>query len=413
MNTRLLDAVKYAYENSPFYREHFSAVNMDDFSISDFENLPFTSKADVSLNNDSFYCVSRDEISEFVSTSGTSGTPITLALTKSDLQRLAHNEFTSLSKMGFDRTDTFQLLLTLDRQFMAGIAYYSGIIKLGARVLRNGPGGVLNQLKSIDVIKPTVLIAVPSFILKLIEYSEQHKIDLDSSSVKSIVCIGEPIHNRDFSHNNLAKSILDKWDVSLHSTYASTEMATAFYQCQSQRGCHNNDELLYTEILDENGVHVNNGESGEIVITTLGVEGMPFVRYRTGDITTYWSGDCGCGEGSIRIGPIEGRNGEMIKFRGTTIYPQNIYNALGSMPKVKNYFVKVTQEQITTTDITILLSSDDFVDFDIKEITSTLNSLLRVTPSVTLIPGTEIDKLISENSGRKKSRIRFIQNPES
>jgi phenylacetate-CoA ligase len=286
-------------------------------------------------------------------------------------------------------------------------------LKLGARVLRNGPGGVLNQLKSIEAIKPSVLIAVPSFILKLIEYSQLNGIDLKSYSVKSIVCIGEPIHNSDFSLNNLAQSIVENWDVNLLSTYASTEMATAFYQCKNQKGCHNNNELLHTEIVDEHGVHVKNGEMGEIVITTLGVQGMPFVRYKTGDVATYWSDDCGCGEDSLRIGPIEGRKDQMIKFRGTTIYPQSIYNALNSITHINNFFIEIFQDQITATEVRISLINEDVQESDKKDIASTLNSLLRVTPSIELKPREEIEGMIAKHSNRKKTRIIFIQNPES
>jgi len=190
-------------------------VNLADFSVEKFKSLPFTTKNDIAEFNDDFCCINPENISEFVSTSGTSGEPITIPLSKSDLDRLAINEATSLSKMGFDRTDTFQLLLTLDRQFMAGMAYYSGILRMGARVVRNGPGGMLNQWKSIEKIKPTVLIAVPSFISKLIEYADKNAIDYSSSSVKAIVCIGEPIHDTDFSLNALASEIARNWSVRL------------------------------------------------------------------------------------------------------------------------------------------------------------------------------------------------------
>ena len=272
MDQALRKEIKYAVENSPFYKNHFSGYKIDGMSMNDFRNLPFTTKHDVSKNNQDFYCISRKEIKEFVTTSGTSGSPITIPLSKTDLERLAINESIALTKMGFDKSDTFQLLVTLDRQFMAGIAYYSGILRMGATVLRNGPGGLIGQLKSIEDFNPTVLIAVPSFILKLVDFSKTNGFNLENSSVKAIVCIGEPIHNSDFTLNNIAQSIVDKWKVRLCSTYASTEMATAFYQCKNNLGCHNNDDLIFTEVLNENGEQVASGEIGEIVVTTIGIQ---------------------------------------------------------------------------------------------------------------------------------------------
>ena len=115
---------------------------------------------------------------EYTSTSGTLGSPVTIALTEKDLQRLAYNEFKSFTCAGGGPEDVYQLMLTLDRQFMAGMAYYSGIRKLGAGIIRVGPGVPSLQWETIFRLKPTVLVAVPSFILKLIQYAADHKIDL-------------------------------------------------------------------------------------------------------------------------------------------------------------------------------------------------------------------------------------------
>jgi phenylacetate-CoA ligase len=412
LEKKLLQTLEYVLGNSLFYQRHFSGIDLSNPSLKSFQSLPLTTKQDIAKFNDDFCCIKPENVSEFVSTSGTSGEPITITLSSSDLKRLATNEATSLSKMGFDSSDTFQMLLTLDRQFMAGIAYYSGILKLGASVVRNGPGGIVNQWKSIDKIRPTVLIAVPSFISKLIKYAEENEIDYKNSSVKSIVCIGEPIHNADFSQNILAKRITEKWGVRLCSTYASTEMATAFYQCGKNKGCHNNDDLLFTEILNDFGNPVSHGETGEIVITTLGVEGMPFVRYKTGDIATLHSDNCGCGEVSLRIGPIQGRRDQMVKFRGTTIYPQTIFNALNSISEINQYFVEILQDKITAMEIIIYLSEEEISTVKLTAIKSTLMSLMKVTPSLKLIKSSDIETMSLQQPGRKKSQISFRQMTE-
>ena len=100
--------------------------------------------------------------------------------------------------------------------------------------------------------------------------------------------------------NELSKRILDKWDVELYSTYASTEMGSAFTECTHQKGGHLHPDLLILEVLDENDQQVASGEKGEVVITTLGVEGMPLIRYRTGDICRVYFEACDCGRNTNR-----------------------------------------------------------------------------------------------------------------
>ena len=175
-------------------------------------------------------------------------------------------------------------MLTLDRQFMAGMAYYSGIRKLGAGVVRVGPGVPSLQWETIERLKPTAIVAVPSFIIKLIQYAEDNDIDINRSSVKKAICIGENIRNERLEPNILNRKITEKWNIQLFSTYASTEMQTAFTECEAGKGGHLNPELLIVELLDDTGRQVAYGEPGEVTITTLGVEGMPLLRYKTGDI---------------------------------------------------------------------------------------------------------------------------------
>ncbi len=221
---------------------------------------------------------------EYTSTSGTLGTPVTIALTEKDLERLAYNEFNSFTCAGGTPGDLYQLMLTLDRQFMAGMAYYSGIRILGAGIIRVGPGVPSLQWETIFRLQPTVLVAVPSFILKLISYAADHKIDPANSSVKKAICIGENIRQPDFSLNILGRKITESWNIGLFSTYASTEMQTAFTECEAGRGGHYQAELVIVELLDAEGKPVPDGEAGEVTITTLGVEGMPLMRYKTGDL---------------------------------------------------------------------------------------------------------------------------------
>lgn len=176
------------------------------------------------------------------------------------------------------------MITTIDKRFMAGLAYFLGLRKLGASVVRMGPGIPELQWDSVFRYQPKYLITVPSFLLKMIDFAEKNNLDYKNSSIKAAVCIGESIKNQDFSDNILAQKIKEKWNVELFSTYASTEMSTAFTECDFHVGGHHHPELLITEILDDEGNPVAENESGELVITALGVDAVPLLRFKTRDL---------------------------------------------------------------------------------------------------------------------------------
>ncbi|HNY03642.1 MAG TPA: phenylacetate--CoA ligase family protein, partial [Bacteroidales bacterium] len=196
----LQKALAYISTHSPFYRDLFATHRIDPGQIrtvADLVNIPVTTKDDLQKQNADFLCVPRNRVIDYITTSGTLGDPVTFAMTDRDLERLAYNEAISFTCAGGSQEDVYQLMTTIDRRFMAGLAYFLGIRKLGASVVRVGNGIPELQWDSIRRILPNTLITVPSFILKIIEYAEQHGIDYRASSVKSAVCIGEPLRNAD------------------------------------------------------------------------------------------------------------------------------------------------------------------------------------------------------------------------
>jgi phenylacetate-CoA ligase len=401
---KLQDLLAYLNIHSPFYKELFDAnnINIDDIkTLDDLKLIPTTVKEDLQKRNDDFMCVSRDQIIEYSSTSGTLGSPVTIALTENDLLRLTYNEYSSFTCADGKPEDVYQLMLTLDRQFMAGLAYYSGIRKIGAGIIRLGPGVPSLQWETILRLKPTAIVAVPSFIYKLIQYAQEHGIDINSSSVKKAVCIGENIRNTDFSLNILGKKITDAWDIKLYSTYASTEMQTAFTECGYGKGGHHQPELLIVELLDENNQQVAPGEPGEVTITTLGVEGMPLLRYKTGDICLYDDAPCQCGRTTLRLSPIIGRKKQMIKFKGTTLYPPSLFDLLNGMEEILDFVAEVYSNEIGMDEVLLHILPVNYTDECDRKIRANLQARLRVSPHVTYVQYDEIQKMQYKESGRK------------
>lgn len=406
---KLHSLLNYLSRYSPFYRQLFAKNRIDitDIrTIEDLSRIPPTVKEDLQQRNEDFICVPKKKIIEYTSTSGTLGAPVTVALTENDLQRLADNEYGSFVCADGTPGDIYQLMLTLDRQFMAGMAYYSGIRKLGAGIIRVGPGVPSLQWQTIERIKPTAIVAVPSFILKLISYAKEHGIEPNESSVKKAICIGENIRNTDFTPNILGKRIMDNWNIHLYSTYASTEMQTAFTECNAGKGGHLNPDLLIVELLDEHNHSVPAGVPGEVTVTTLGVEGMPLLRYKTGDICTYIDEPCSCGRTSVRLSPVLGRKQQMIKFKGTTLYPPALFDILNEMEEVIDYVAEVYSNDLGMDEVLLYLLPQNHNDETDRRIRAYLQARLRVSPHIQYVSPAEIQKLQFPELGRKA--IRFI-----
>ena len=383
---KLQEVLAYVNEHSAFYKRLFKEHNINVSAIktlSDLTKLPTTCKDDLQRDNDAFRCVPKSAIVDYASTSGTLGTPVTFGLTDNDLNRLAYNEAISLACAGIKKGDVVQLMTTIDRRFMAGLAYFLGVRQLGASIVRVGAGIPELQWDSIRLYEPTYLIAVPSFLLKMIAYAEKNGIDYEASSVKGVVCIGESLRNQDFSNTLLAEKIAEKWKgIKLYSTYASTEMSTTFTECEYQQGGHHHPELIITEVLDDAGNRVGENESGELTITTLGVEAMPLVRFRTGDIVTMHTETCACGRNTARVSPVLGRKQQMIKYKGTTLYPPVLMDLLTNFEEIENYIIEISTNSILTDEILIRIGTRTPTEALKERISNHFRAKIRVVPKI-------------------------------
>ncbi len=408
---KLQHLLNYLGENSTFYQRLFSENNIDIntiTSLNDLKKIPFTCKDDLAKHNDDFLCVDKSDVADFVTTSGTLSAPVTFYLTNNDVDRLAENEAHALQCAGGSSQDIYQLMTTIDKRFMAGLAYQQGIRKMNAGIVRTGPGSPFLQWESIQRFSPTVLIAIPSFIPKLINYAIENGIDYKNSSVKSIVCIGEPIRNKDFTPNELGKRILSLWDVQLSSTYASTEMSAAFTECTEGMGGHLNPDLLILEVINENGDNAKNGELGEVIVTTLGVEGMPLLRYKTGDLCHVYYEACKCGNNTTRLGPVVGRKQQMIKFKGTTIFPPAIFDVLDMTPEIDLYQVEISKNEFGNDHITVILSDKLENEEFQNKLKNAFKSKIRVTPDIHFIGLVNLNAQIFKQEKRKPEKLVYV-----
>lgn len=384
----LQSALRYLQEHSRFYQRMFKRENIDIAKIQTLEDLhqiPVTTKDDLQKYNEDFLCVPKEDVFDYVTTSGTLGDPVTFCLTRSDVDRLAYNEQLSFSTAGCGKGDILQLMTTIDRRFMAGLAYFLGARELNCGAVRVGNGIPELQWDTIRRIHPTFCMVVPSFLIKLVQYARQHGIDVSRCSLKRAICIGEALRTPtpDFALSTLGRQIMNAWpSLELFSTYASTEMQTSFTECQYHCGGHLPPQLIIVEFLDDNNQPVAEDKSGEVTVTTLGVEGMPLLRFKTGDICYHYTEPCKCGRQTMRLSSVVGRKKQMIKYKGTTLYPSAFYNILDEIDGVKNYIVEAYTNELGTDSITVRIGSERTDAEFLKSIKDIFRSKIRVAPDI-------------------------------
>ena len=409
---KLQEALAYLQANSPYYQEMFRE---NDIAISqirhleDLTRIPFTEKKDLQLRNWDFLCCPKEKIVDYVTTSGTLGEPVSFACSDKDLQRLAYNEKKSFACAGLGPGNILQLMTTIDKRFMAGLAYFLGIRELGASIIRVGNGIPELQWDTIQRLHPDAIMCVPSFIPRLIKYAEEHGIDYRASSVRKIIGIGEGMRDQDFNLNLLGRRIKEKWDVELYATYSSTEMGATFSECQYGCGGHVHPELIIVEIIGEDDKPVPDGQVGEIVVTTLGVEGMPLLRFRTGDMAAKITEQCRCGRWSYRLTPLVGRKNNMIKFKGTTLYPPMIVDVLDNCRDIAGYQLVLDLNDLGNDDVKVRIGvPDPDPDRDarlVADLKNTFRAKIRVAPEIEVCRADLLARDIYLESSRKPLKV--------
>jgi phenylacetate-CoA ligase len=277
--------LRHICANSPYYRGKLKGIDIEHFTLDSLSELPLTDKSDFSQYNNQFQAVSNRAVADMSFSSGTTGQPTKFVYTQNDLERLAYNEAQAFRGCGFTDEDLVLLTCTMDRCFIAGLAYFSGPRALGAAVIRNGLSTITSHSDIIKRTSPTAVVGVPSFLLKLGNYITSQGFNLADYSIQRIVCIGEPLRDRDLHFLTVGRELERLWGAKVYSTYAATETITAFCECLYQQGGHYSADLGIVEIVDDAGHNVPQGEVGEVVVTPLQMEGMPMIRYKTGDIS--------------------------------------------------------------------------------------------------------------------------------
>ena len=399
--------LEYAAARSPYYGALFRerGIETGAVTLATLATLPLTDKSALGERNADFLAVPMSRVVDVALSSGTTGGATTVMYTEGDLLRLAYNEEISFAGCGLTCDDVVLLTCTIDRCFVAGLAYFSGLRKLGAAAIRNGLSSVESHREIIRRLKPTAIVGVPSFLLKLARHLNDSGFDAAGAGVSRLICIGEPVRDRELGFLKVGAELERLWNARVYSTYASSETITSFCECAAQRGGHLHPDLAVVEIIDEAGRPLAAGEIGEVVVTPLAIEGMPLVRFRTGDVSFLVAEPCVCGRNSPRLGPILGRKQQMLKFRGTTLYPGSINVALDTMSGIGEYYVEASSANDLTDLVRVFVSVTD-ESCTAELIMDRLQAHLRVRPEVLVVPDDHVRGRVYARVGRKP--IRFV-----
>ena len=328
-------------ERVPFYRDKFlqSGVKPEAIKSSDdVRRLPFTTAADLRETYPAgLLAVSRDEVIRLHTTSGSTGKPKAVFFSRRDVDTAADLIARALCMTGVTRSDVFQNMMGYGL-FTGGLVMHYGAEKVGCMVIPAGPGTSERQLMLMQDFRTTVVHILPSYALYFADFLEKKGVDPRKDLSLRKAFVGAEAHTEETKSKIEAALGLD-----VYNSYGLTEMngPGVAFECESKCGMHLWEDNYILEIINPaTGEAVGEGETGELVLTSINREAMPLLRYRTRDLTSLLPGPCACGRTHRRIHRIKGRSDDMLVVRGVNIFPQQIERVLMSMPQIgHNYLI--------------------------------------------------------------------------
>jgi phenylacetate-CoA ligase len=394
----------YLTAHSPFYQRRLceAGVSLAEVrTLADLARLPLTGKEDLARDGEAFLCVPPQQIADVCLTSGTTGRPVAMLQSARDLQRLARNEELSFRAAGIRPGDRVMIAAAIDRCFMAGLAYFLGLQRLGAATVRAGSSSLPILAELVRSQRPDVIVGVPTLLLALAGRLQADGFDPAQCGVRLLCGIGEPMRREDLALSPLGERLGAAWGgARICATYASTEMATTFADCECGCGGHLHPELIVVEIVDEAGHVLPPGATGEVVVTPLQVTGMPLLRFRTGDLAALHVEACPCGRTTPRLGPVVGRKAQMLKVRGTTLFPPAIAGVLQELPTVRGHYLEVFAEFDLSDRLRVVVGSDD-PQLRAEDVAERIAARTRVKPEVTIVSPAEVQRKVIVEEKRK------------
>lgn len=371
-----------ALEISPFYRRRWKKLGGALARLKDFaglQDLPLTTKEALRKHNRDFFALPEEKWADVFATGGTTGEPIYFPQSAQDLERTARAEERSLSISGVKRSDVVLLQMPMHGALWgAGLSYYLGYQRIGACVLRTGPGQMGYQAQVLRQLKPTVIHSNVGFLLAMARAIPEK----ERRCVRLLIAGLDNTLDEGLKRNVLGQQLQRAWPwAQVSAVYGMTESASPWHECPEGLGYHITPEFCVVEIVDPRTFrHLPAGEPGVMVITPLGVEGLPLLRYLLGDVSRLVTEPCACGR-RWRLGAVVGRIDQQLKIKGVTLYPQAIETLVKSVPGVADYYLEVTRQNGLDRLAVVIAAGGDDPQIAAR-VTTLLQERLHVKPKV-------------------------------
>ena len=412
---KLKETVSYIYNRVKPYKDKMDDVNIkpaDILTLEDLRKLPFTYKADFMKNYpDGLFAVDKKDIVRYHASSGTTGKPTVVGYTRNDLDMWLNNVARIACMGGATSEDICQIAFGYGT-FTGALGLHGGLETLGASVIPLSSGNTNKQIMFMEDMGVTLLVATPSYALHLGEVLRERGIDPMKDLKVRIGLFGgegmtEPM--RDEMHKVWGEDFLCTQNYGMSELCGPGVAGECEYLC----GMHINEDWFIPEIIDPETEEVlPPGEAGELVITCLGKEALPLIRYRTGDLTKLMYEPCKCGRTTVRMAPISGRVDDMLVIRGVNVFPGQIEEVLFKIDEIGPHYEILVERKNRLDVMTIsveliddrLLDSYSLLENLERKIQSALKAQLGLATKIRLVAPNSLQRF--EGKARRVTDLR-------
>lgn len=364
---RLKKTVKRVYEKVPAYRAKMEAAGVtpeDIVTLNDIQKLPFTTKQDMRDNYPyGLFTVPKKELRRIHASSGTTGKPTVVGYTDHDLDIWKECVARLAVAGGATDEDVAQICFGYG-MFTGALGLHNGLEKVGAAIVPSSTGNTEKQLMYMKDFGTTLLVATPSYAMRIAEVAQQIGIDIKKDLQIKTLLLGSELMTE-----AMRKELYKVWgeDVNLTQNYGMSELIGPGVsgECLELNGMHINEDHFIAEVIDPNtGEVLAPGEKGELVVTCITKEALPLIRYRTRDITRLMYEPCPCGRTTVRMENLSGRTDDMLKIRGVNVFPSQIEEVLINTDGIgPNYEIVVERKDHSDIlTVKVEVTAEDMMD---------------------------------------------------
>jgi phenylacetate-CoA ligase len=403
---RLRETLQRVYDNVPFYRQSFDEKGVkpgDLRTLADLRLFPFTQKKDLRDHYPfGLFSTKMENVVRVHASSGTTGKPIVVGYTRDDIDIWSEVMVRSLQCYGLTSKDVVQNSYGYGL-FTGGLGAHYGLERLGCTVIPMSGGNTEKQIMIMNDFGATAICCTPSYFLHMAEEAEAMGLPIRESKLKCGIFGAEPWSEQ------MRTQIEKQTGIRAMDIYGLSEVIGpgVAAECEARAGLHVFEDHFYPEIVDpETGEPKAPGESGELVFTMITKEALPFIRYRTRDITTLHYEKCSCGRTIVRMDKVRHRSDDMLIIRGVNLYPSQVESILLDVEGIQPHYQLVVTRAGAMDDLEVKVEvTPEIFSDEIKvleglrrKIQFHMKSLLGLSAKVTLVePGT-----IERSAGKAK-----------